>query len=370
MKENLLSGDESSGTYYIIDEIKKTSRNIHHAIPHTYQDGVKWLHLYMFQEKGLVEAAIERALNTGGFSAIILSCDHPHQRVQVRWVLGFFHCTNWIFNIVFCIHYTCYSVADFFNAIDALFDLLFVGPFSNDLLWYTQNRMMPYFRSATFPYSDLDEPFFPNQAIVGYDKVTLRQLGDPKAMAEYGGSPGGSNSFTLSWDDVKWIQSVVSKHMASTSTTTKIPIVAKGILSADDARKAIEVGVDAIVVSNHGGRQCDIAVSAIEAVPAVVAAVQGKIPIFVDSGVRTSGDIVRAICLGATGVLLGRPPLWALACDGSDGLERMFEVLKADLKDDMRSLGVTSLSQLSMDLLWPPDRERIKNIVTVCQWPV
>lgn len=223
---------------------------------------------------------------------------------------------------------------------------------------------MPYFRSATFPYSDLDEPFFPNQAVVGYDNVTLRQLGDPVAMKAYGANPGGTNSFTLSWDDVRWIQSVVSKHRTNKK---KIPIVAKGILSAEDARKAIEVGVDAIVVSNHGGRQCDIAVSAIEALPAVVAAVQRRIPIFIDSGVRTSGDIVRAICLGATGVLLGRPPLWALACDGSAGLQRMFDILKADLKDDMRSLGVTSLSQLSMDFVWPPDRERIQNIVKLCE---
>ncbi len=216
---------------------------------------------------------------------------------------------------------------------------------------------------GTFPYSDLDDPFFPNQAAVGYDKVTLRQLTDPEAMKAIGGSPGGTNSFTLSWDDVKWIQTVVSRN------NKKMPIVAKGILSAEDARKAMEVGVDAIVVSNHGGRQCDVAVSAIEALPVVAAAVQGKIPVFVDSGVRTSGDIVRAICLGATGVLLGRPPLWALACDGSEGLQRMFEILKADLKDDMRSLGVTSLSQLGLDLLWPPDRERIQNIVRLCQEP-
>lgn len=231
--------------------------------------------------------------------------------------------------------------------------------------------MLPYFMRGTFPYSNLDDPFFPNQAVLGYDAVTLRQLTDPEAMAAMiGGSPGGTNSFKLSWDDVKWVDSLVNGRTTTADSSRnkrRIPIVAKGILSAGDARIAVESGVvDAIVVSNHGGRQCDVAVSAIEALPAVVAAVAGRIPVFVDSGVRTSGDIVRAMCLGATGVLLGRPPLWALATGGSDGLQRMLETLKADLKDDMRSLGVTSLSQLGMDLVWPPDRERIQDIVKVC----
>jgi isopentenyl diphosphate isomerase/L-lactate dehydrogenase-like FMN-dependent dehydrogenase len=176
-----------------------------------------------------------------------------------------------------------------------------------------------------------------------------------------GKNPGGTNSYKLSWEDVKWIQDVVNKKRKK-----KIPIVAKGILSASDARKAIEVGVDAIVVSNHGGRQCDFAVPAIEALPVVAAAVKGQVPVFVDSGVRTSADIVRALCLGASGVLLGRPPLWALACDGSDGLKRMLTVLKEDLQDDLRSLGVTSISELGLHHLFPPDQERIKAIVKSC----
>lgn len=289
--------------------------------------GVKWLHLYMFEEKDLVEKSIKAAMSTtDAFSAIILTCDHPHTRVQ--------------------------------------------------------GRMIPYFthETAVFPYSNMDDPFFPNQAAVGFDDISLRQLTSfgnkmktkkVKADEEIAAvaNPGGTNSSKLSWDDVKWIQSLVNgpdRIINTKMDNKKIPIVAKGILSAADARKAIEVGVDAIVVSNHGGRQTDIAVSAIEALPAVVAAVNGAIPVFVDSGVRTSGDIVRALCLGATGVLLGRPPLWALACDGETGLQRMLETLKKDLQDDMRSLGVKNLSDLSLDKLWPPDQDRIRAIVESC----
>jgi isopentenyl diphosphate isomerase/L-lactate dehydrogenase-like FMN-dependent dehydrogenase len=279
-------------------------------------NSVKWLHLYMFEEKDLVVTSIKAAMATDAFSAIILTCDHPHTRVQ--------------------------------------------------------GRMMPYFSKGDFPHSDHDDPFFPNQAAVGFDNITLRQLKNfPNTKNKSTSNvvnPGGTNSSKLSWDDVKWIQSLVNgpDSIISNNQKKKIPIVAKGILSAADARKAVEVGVDAIVVSNHGGRQTDIAVPAIEALPAVVAAVNGTIPVFVDSGVRTSGDIVRALCLGATGVLLGRPPLWALACEGSTGLERMLETLKKDLQDDMRSLGVKSLPQLNMDCLWPPDQERIRTIVESC----
>jgi 4-hydroxymandelate oxidase len=273
--------------------------------------GVKWLHMYMFEERDLVKASIAVALQCQtSFSAIILTCDHPHQRVQ--------------------------------------------------------GRMIPYFMEGKFPFSNLNEPFFPNQAAVGFDTTTLQQLLDPVHMGKMiGKGPGGTNSYKLGWEDVRWIQEIVNSKeaIAERKDGKRIPIVAKGILSAIDARKAIEVGVDAIVVSNHGGRQCDLAVTAIEALPIVTNEVRGRIPVFVDSGIRTSADIVRALCLGATGVLLGRPALWALACEGSDGLERMLTILKDDLKDDLRSLGVTNTSQLNLELLWPPDRERIQRVV-------
>jgi isopentenyl diphosphate isomerase/L-lactate dehydrogenase-like FMN-dependent dehydrogenase len=284
------------------------------------EDGTKWLHLYMFKERELVEAAVRSAFQNDGteqFSAIILTCDHPHQRVQ--------------------------------------------------------GRMIPYFMNGKFPFSKLDDFFFPNQPFVWNDVTTLGQLLDPvhmQKMAEQGSAnPGGTNSYTLDWDEVKWIQNIVNSKtaMEKRNSTKKIPIVAKGILSAEDARMAMEVGVDAIVVSNHGGRQCDFSISAIEVLPVIMSVVKGQIPVFVDSGVRTSADILRALCLGASGVLLGRPPLWALTCEGSSGLERMLTFLKEDLKDDMRSLGVNSISQLGMKHFWPPDQDRIRAIIKSCR---
>lgn len=261
------------------------------------QKGAKWLHLYMFEERDLVQASLQAAEATGAFSAVILTCDHPHTRVQ--------------------------------------------------------GRMMPYFTQATMPHANPDDLFFPNQAAIGFGDITLRQLNDPNI--QFDRPPGGTNSAKLSWDDVKWIRSL-----------TKLPVVAKGILSADDARAALDAGVDAIVVSNHGGRQCDFAVPAVQALPTVVRAVQGRVPVLVDSGVRTAADVVRARCLGATAVLLGRPPLWALACEGSTGLERMLTTLRQDLQDDLRSLGVTSIHDLGMENIWPPDRQRIEETVKLC----
>jgi 4-hydroxymandelate oxidase len=274
-----------------------SSKHYKEVLPHK---GVKWLHLYMFEERDLVQACIQAALQTKQFSAIILTCDHPHTRVQ--------------------------------------------------------NRMMPYFTTADMPHADPDDPFFPNQAAVGFDKTTLRQLLDRDTQLE--GNPGGTNSSQLSWEDVKWIRA---------SVPSQIPIVAKGILTADDALRAIDAGVDAIVVSNHGGRQCDIAVPAMEALPVIADAVQDRVPILVDSGIRSSGDIVKALCLGASGVMLGRPPLWALACGGAPALQRMLETLKQDLQDDLRSLGVTSIQELGLRHLWAPDQKRIELIVQACK---
>jgi 4-hydroxymandelate oxidase len=95
------------------------------------------------------------------------------------------------------------------------------------------------------------------------------------------------------------------------------------LLSPADAVRAMELGASAIIVSNHEGRQMDGAISALEILPAIVRVVAGRIPVLVDSGIRTSTDVIKALCLGATGVLLGRPALWALSFNGEEGLYRM-----------------------------------------------
>jgi isopentenyl diphosphate isomerase/L-lactate dehydrogenase-like FMN-dependent dehydrogenase len=127
---------------------------------------------------------------------------------------------------------------------------------------------------------------------------------------------------------------------------TSLPIVLKGILHPDDARKAVEVGVDGIVVSNHGGRQVDGAIASLDALSMVVKAVGGAIPILFDSGIRRGADIVKALALGAKAVLIGRPFVWGLAVDGENGVRTVLQRLLADFDLTMSLSGYTHQNQL------------------------
>src|SRR5207249_225180 len=111
---------------------------------------------------------------------------------------------------------------------------------------------------------------------------------------------------------------------------TKLPIVLKGILHPDDARRAVDAGMDGIVVSNHGGRQVDGAIGTLDALPAVADAVAGRIPILLDSGIRTGADAIKALALGASAVLLGRPYVYSLALAGEDGVRELIRNYIAD----------------------------------------
>lgn len=130
-----------------------------------------------------------------------------------------------------------------------------------------------------------------------------------------------------------------------------IPVWVKGILSPDDALEAINMGVSAIVVSNHGGRQLEGALPTLMALPPVVAAVNGRVPVLVDSGVRSGEDVVRALALGASAVLLGRPVLWALANGGQNGVADLFKRFIYDVDRTMALCGVTSVEQITKDLV-------------------
>ncbi|MER7580198.1 alpha-hydroxy acid oxidase [Kitasatospora sp. NPDC097691] len=125
---------------------------------------------------------------------------------------------------------------------------------------------------------------------------------------------------------------------------TELPLVVKGILDPQDARRAVECGADAVVVSNHGGRQLDGAVPSIAQLPAVVDAVGGQCEVLLDSGVRTGTDVLRALALGAAGVLLGRPLLWGLAADGEKGVARVLSVLHEELRESMLLAGCADLA--------------------------
>ena len=144
----------------------------------------------------------------------------------------------------------------------------------------------------------------------------------------------------LGWHDLEWL---VAK--------SSLPVLVKGVVRADDARHAVEAGVRGLVVSNHGGRQLDYSVASLDALPEVLEAVAGQVPVLLDGGVRRGTDVLKALCLGASGVLIGRPYLWALAVGGADGVRRMLAMLRNEIEVSMSLLGARGLSELDKDLL-------------------
>jgi len=143
----------------------------------------------------------------------------------------------------------------------------------------------------------------------------------------------------LGWNDLAWLQSI-----------TALPILIKGVIHPADAARAVRAGVDGIVVSNHGGRQLDTAPATAEALPGVIEAVGGAVPVLVDGGVRRGTDVVKALSMGASAVLVGRPVLWGLAVGGADGVGLMWEMLRAELDEAMALCGCERIEQIPRDL--------------------
>jgi L-lactate dehydrogenase (cytochrome) len=125
----------------------------------------------------------------------------------------------------------------------------------------------------------------------------------------------------------------------------------KGVLIGDDARRAADEGVDAVIVSNHGGRQLDSVASGLRALPDVVEAAAGRLEVLMDGGIRRGSDVVKAMCLGAKAVLVGRAYAYGLAAAGEAGVARAIEILKTDLERTLRLLGTASVSGLDRSLV-------------------
>jgi isopentenyl diphosphate isomerase/L-lactate dehydrogenase-like FMN-dependent dehydrogenase len=149
---------------------------------------------------------------------------------------------------------------------------------------------------------------------------------------------------TLTWESIAWLRGV-----------TSLPIVIKGILTAEDAQLAAEHGVDGIVVSNHGGRQLDTTLPAIEALPEVVEAVAGRCEVYMDGGIRRGTDVLKALALGARAVLLGRPVLWGLAANGAAGVRHVLEMLRDELELAMVLSGRPTLASIDRSLVRLPN---------------
>jgi lactate 2-monooxygenase len=147
---------------------------------------------------------------------------------------------------------------------------------------------------------------------------------------------------SLTWADLPFLRE-----------RTNVPILLKGILHPDDARRAVDEGIDGIVVSNHGGRQVDGAIATLDALPAIVSAVDGQIPVLLDSGIRSGADIFKALALGARAVLLGRPYVYGLALAGEAGVREVVTNFLADFDLTMGLAGCRSVSEISSETLVP-----------------
>ena len=166
-------------------------------------------------------------------------------------------------------------------------------------------------------------PHLPNVVIPGQGSMPMTDVA--AALA----------SSTVTWEDLRWIREAWSG-----------PIVIKGVLTAEDARRSIDEGASAIVVSNHGGRQLDHSPATLQVLPEIVAAVKGEIEVLMDGGVRRGSDVIKAICLGARAVLVGRAYAYGLAAGGPAGVVRAIEMLRSEMERTLRLLGCPSISSL------------------------
>jgi 4-hydroxymandelate oxidase len=174
-----------------------------------------------------------------------------------------------------------------------------------------------------------------NMAAEGYGEVVAPS--DDSGLASYVATRLDAS---LGWDVIAWLRSV-----------TSLPILVKGIVRPDDASRAVMHGAAGIVVSNHGGRQLDTAPATIDVLARVVDAVDGRVPVLLDGGVRRGTDVLKALALGARAVLVGRPILWGLALGGEEGVRRVLALLRAEIDEAMALCGCPRVTDVTRDLL-------------------
>jgi L-lactate dehydrogenase (cytochrome) len=251
--------------------------------------GPVFYQLYLMGGRGAAEAAIERA-RAAGFSALVVTIDTPVSGIRER---------------------------DFRNGSK---ELVSGGPFEK----------LPYLPQVlSRPGWLLD--FLRDGGVPPLYNVVVPGKG-PMALVDITAALAAS---AVTWSDFAWIREL-----------WRGPIVVKGVLTGDDARRAVDEGAAAISVSNHGGRQLDCVSSCLRALPEVVKAVHGQTEILMDGGIRRGSDIVKALCLGARAVLCGRAYAYGLAAAGEAGVDRAIEILRTDLDRTLRLLGCASVAEL------------------------
>jgi L-lactate dehydrogenase (cytochrome) len=259
--------------------------------------GPAWYQLYLCGGHDVARATVQRARDVG-YSALILTIDTPVAGLRER---------------------------DLRNGAKELLTRR-IGPM---LPYVAQFMVKPRWLAG----------FFSDGGLMNFPNVMLAD--GPMPYADVGAALEQS---TVTWKDIAWIRDV-----------WKGPIVVKGIHTGDDARRAVDEGANAVVVSNHGGRQMDGVRASIRVLPEVVEAVGGRVEVLFDSGVRRGSDAVKALCLGARAVLVGRAYAYGLAAAGAPGVTRAIDILRADIVRTMKLLGVQSVSELNrsyIDVNW------------------
>ena len=251
--------------------------------------GPVFYQLYLMGGRGAAEASIERA-RVAGFSALVVTIDTPVSGIRER---------------------------DFRNGMKELIS----GGLLEKIPYLPQILSRPGWVISFLLDGGL--PALPNVVVPGKGPMPLIDVA--AALAES----------AVTWADLRWIREL-----------WRGPIVVKGVLTGDDALRAIDEGAAAISVSNHGGRQLDGVPASLRALPEVVEAVKGRIEVLMDGGIRRGTDIAKAICTGARAVLCGRAYAYGLAAGGEAGVDRAIEILRTDLDRTLRLLGCPSVAGL------------------------
>jgi isopentenyl diphosphate isomerase/L-lactate dehydrogenase-like FMN-dependent dehydrogenase len=256
--------------------------------------GPVWYQLYLVGGRQAAESGIERA-RSAGYSALVITVDTPVAGLRER---------------------------DLRNGMTELL----AGNISSKLPFLPQLFARPKWLGSFLLDGGL--PRLENVIVPGQGPMPLVDVSSGLASA------------VVTWNDLRWIREIWSG-----------PVVVKGILTGDDARRAVDEGVAAIVVSNHGGRQLDGVPATLKALPEVVSAVNSRVEVLMDGGVRRGSDIVKAVCLGARAVLIGRAYAYGLGAAGEAGVARALEILRADVDRTMRLLGCGAVAELGSSLV-------------------
>lgn len=252
--------------------------------------GPVWYQLYLVGGREVAEGAIDRA-RRAGFSALVVTIDTPVAGMRER------------------------------DPRNGMKELLGSSVFAK-LPFVTQ--MLAHPRWLTSFLLDGGVPKLENIVIPGHGPMPLMDVTAALARA------------VVTWEDIRWLKQIWPG-----------PIVVKGVLTGDDAKRSVDAGAAAIIVSNHGGRQLDGAPATLRVLPEVVAAVNGQCEVLIDGGIRRGSDIVKSLCLGARAVMLGRSYAYGLAAAGKPGVTRALDILRADVERTLRLIGCPSVAELN-----------------------